>query len=131
MTTPQVDPEDGPDSPTPAQAAQSRPAPAPRLRVPQRDQVPMNWATLEQMLEPDHPVRIVWEAVSKLDLTAWLSEIKAVEGHVGRDATDPRLLVALWVYATLKGLGSAHQLAVLSRECLPSMWLCGCSWSLA
>ena len=66
MTTPQVDPEDGPDPPTPAQAAQSRPAPAPRLRVPQRDQVPMNWATLEQMLEPDHPVRIVWEAVSKL-----------------------------------------------------------------
>ena len=62
---------------------------------------------------------------SALDLKSWLSEIKAVEGHVGRDATDPRLLVGLWVFATLKGIGSARELARLCEECLPYQWLCG------
>ena len=71
------------------------------------------------MLEPDHEVRTVWAAVCKLDLCGWLGEIKAVEGHVGRNATDPRLLLALWVYATVKGIGSARRLDVLCREWLP------------
>jgi transposase len=77
------------------------------------------------LLEADHPVRIIWGAVCTLDLKSWLGEIKAVEGHVGRDATDPRLLVALWVFATLKGIGSARELARLCEECLPYQWLCG------
>jgi transposase len=77
------------------------------------------------LLEADHPVRIVWAAICAHDLTSWLKEIKAVKGHVGRDATDPRLLVALWVYATLKGIGSARELARLCNECLPYQWLCG------
>jgi transposase len=85
----------------------------------------MRWASLEQLLEPDHPVRIVWDAVCRLDLSSWLNEIKAIEGHVGRDATDPRLLISLWVFATLKGVGSARELDRLCRECLPYQWLCG------
>jgi transposase len=101
------------------------PAAQPRLRVPIRDQVEMRWAALDELLEADHPVRVVWAAVCKLDLEAWLREIKAVEHHVGRDATDPRLLVALWVYATLKGIGSARELARLGAESLPYQWLCG------
>lgn len=127
MTLPQVDLEDLSDAPTPAQAAQSMPSAKaqPRLRSPRRDQAPKDWATLDQMLEPDHEVRTVWAAVCKLDLSGWLSEIKAVVGHVGRHATDPRLLVALWVYATLKGIGSARRLTVLCREWLSLMWLCG------
>ena len=84
--------------------------------VPIRDQIEMRWASLDDLLEADHPVRVVWAAVCTLDLKSWLSEIKAVEGHVGRDATDPRLLVALWVFATLKGIGSARELARLCEE---------------
>ncbi len=125
MTSPLFDPHDLPEPPTPAQAAQALPPGKPRLRLPQRDQVEFQWASLDQLLEADHPVRTVWAAVCALDLSAWLGEIKAVEGHVGRDATDPRLLVALWVYATLKGIGSARQLAELCRESLPYKWLCG------
>jgi len=127
MTLPQVDLKDLADSPTPAQAAQSMPSakPEPRLRSPQRDQAPKDWPTLDRMLEPDHEARTVWAAVCKLDLSGWFSEIKAVEGHVGRNATDPRLLLALWVYATVKGIGSARRLDELCREWLPLMWLCG------
>ena len=127
MSSPLFDPHDLPEPLTPAQAAQSMPLGRPRLRIPQRDQVEFRWASLDQLLEPDHPVRTVWAAVCALDLSAWLREVKAVEGHVGRDATDPRLLVALWVYATLKGIAFARELDRLCRPdgCLPFQWLCG------
>jgi transposase len=63
--------------------------------------------------------------VGGLRLDGWLKGIKAVEGNVGRDATDPRLLVALWVYATLEGVGSARELARLCEKHLAYQWLCG------
>jgi hypothetical protein len=83
-----------------------------------QDQIEIQWASLDQLLEPDHPVRIVWAGVCKLDLKMWLSEIKAVEGRVGRDATDPRMVPCLWVYATLKRIGSAQE---LERLCDPDL----------
>jgi transposase len=125
MTLPLFNPDDLPEPPSPAQAAQSMAPGKPRLRVPIRDQIEMRWESLNDLLEADHPVRIIWAAVCTLDLKSWLGEIKAVEGHVGRDATDPRLLVALWVFATMKGIGSARELARLCEECLPYQWLCG------
>jgi transposase len=125
MTLPLFSPDDLPEPPSPAQAAQSMPAGKPRLRVPIRDQMEMRTASLDDLLEADHPVRVVWAAVCTLDLKPWLGEIKAIEGHVGRDATDPRLLVALWTFGTLKAVGSARELARLCQECLPYQWLCG------
>jgi transposase len=125
MTLPLFSPDNLPEPPTPAQAAQSMPAGKPRLRRPIRDQVEVRWASLDDLLEADHQVRVVWAAVCTLDLKSWLIEVKAVEGHVGRDATDPRLLVALWVFGTLKAIGSARELARLCQESLPYQWLCG------
>jgi transposase len=98
---------------------------SPRLRIPHRNQVEMHWAALDELLEPDHPARIVWASVCELDLSRWLRKIKAIEGHVGRDGTDPRLLVALWVYATLEAVGSARELARLCEKHLAFKWLCG------
>jgi transposase len=114
--------------PTPAQAAQDPGRGIPRLRVPQRDQVELNWSSLDERLDPDSPARVVWTLVCKLDLDAWLRDIKAVVHHVGRNATDPRLLVALWVFATLKAIGSAREIARLCSKdegSLPYQWLCG------
>jgi transposase len=125
MTLPLFNFDDLPEPPTPAQAAQSKTRGKPRLRVPIRDQVEMQWASLDQLIEPDHQVRIVWAAVCNLDLSSWLHDIKAVERHVGRDATDPRLLLSLWVYATLRGIGSARELDRLCREHMAYKWLCG------
>jgi transposase len=110
---------------TPAQAAQSPDRGTPRLRVPHRDQVEMTWSSLDERLDPDSQARVVWSLVCRLDLDAWLKDIKAVDHHVGRDATDPRLLVALWVFATLKGIGSARELARLCKDHLAYQWLCG------
>jgi len=126
MTLPLSQPDDSHDVPSPADlACPVTPPGKPRLRIAVRDQVEFRWASLEQLLEVDHPVRTVWAAICSLDLADWLTEIKAIEHHVGRDATDPRILMALWVYATIKGIGSARELARLCRESLPYQWLCG------
>jgi len=125
MTLPLFNPDDLPEPPTPAEVVHASSGGKPRLRVPQRDQVELRWASLDELLELDHPVRNVWAAVCGLNLTPWLEPIKAVEHHVGRDATDPRLLLALWVYATIKAIGSARELDRLCRESLPYQWLCG------
>ena len=111
--------------PNPSQTARQPGRGIPRLRVPQRDQAEMSWDSLDQRLDLDSQARIVWSMVCKLDLDPWLKDIKAIEGHGGRDANDPRLLVALWVFATLKGVGSARELARLCKDHLAYQWLCG------
>jgi transposase len=116
--------DDLPDS-TPAQTACELGRGKPRLRIPLRDQVEFSWASLDERLDPDSQARVVWSLVCQLDLDGWLKEIKAVEHHVGRNATDPRLLVALWVYATLRGIGSARELERLCEHHLAYQWLCG------
>jgi transposase len=111
--------------PTPETAAVDPGRGTPRLRVPHRDQVEMSWASLDERLDPDSQARVVWGLVCKLDLDAWRKDIKAIEHHVGRNATDPRLPVALWVFATLRGVGSARELERLCENHLAYQWLCG------
>ncbi len=106
--------------PTPEQAANTPGRGKPRLRVPHRDQVEFTWTSLDDRLDPDSQARVVWTMVCRLDHDAWLADIKAVEGHVGRDATDPRLLVALWVFATLKGVGSGASWNASARTTSPT-----------
>jgi transposase len=117
--------DDGLPDPTPAQAARELGRGKPRLRVPIRNQAEVSWESLDQRLDPDSQARVVWSLVCQLDLDAWLKEIKAVEHHVGRNAIDPRLLVALWVFATLRGVGSARELERLCENHLAYQWLRG------
>lgn len=106
-------------------AANQEPRGAARLRLPVRDQVEFCWASLDQMIDREHPARVVWEFVSRLDLSAWLDEVLAVAGRPGRNTTDPRILLALWIYATLQGVGSAREIATLCEDHLAYRWLCG------
>lgn len=96
-----------------------------RLRLAQRDQVEMRLASLDQLLPQHDEARIVWAAVCGLDLSRWLGEIKSVEGGAGAPSTDPRILVALWVYATFRAVTSARELEKFTLNCLPYEWLCG------
>ena len=98
---------------------------APRLRRPQRDQASFDPRSLDQLLPPDHQARVVWQFVEGLDLADFLAHIKAVKGHPGQPATDPRLLLALWLQATVDGVGSARALDKLCTEHLAYRWLCG------
>src|ERR1700722_9414848 len=80
--------------------------PHPRLRSPHRHLVETRHASLDQLLPHDHIARLVWQFVEGLDITPWLNHIKAVHGRPGRNANDPRLMIALWLYATIDGVGS-------------------------
>lgn len=97
----------------------------PRVRVPVRDQVAVHWLSLDELLPADHRARLVWSFVEKLDLSELYRAIKAIEGRPGHPPGDPRLLVALWLYATLEQVGSARVLARLCGELLGFRWLCG------
>lgn len=98
---------------------------ASKTRVPQRDQVQMRFESLEQMLPPEHPARAVWAFACSLDLSAWTARIRSRRGDVGAPAIDPRLLVALWLMATLDGIASAREIARLCSEHIAYRWLCG------
>ena len=97
----------------------------PRLRLARRDQMTFRCESLDQLLPPDHMVRTVWAFTLQLDLTPLYATIKAVEGHVGNTPIDPRILFALWLYATLDGVGSARELERLTTSHLAYQWLCG------
>ena len=110
----------------PEQGAPGRPGGGvPRLRRPERRQVELRAVSLEDLVAADHRVRLVWRFVEGLDLSRLLAGIKAVEGHPGHPPADPRLLVALWLYATVEGIGSARALDRLCREHVGFQWLCG------
>jgi transposase len=98
---------------------------APRLRRAERRQVELRAVSLEELLPAEHRVRQVWKFVEGLDLRPLYDRIKAVEGHPGHPPADPRLLVALWLYATLEGVGSARELDRLCREHVAYQWLAG------
>ena len=96
----------------------------PRLRQVDRSVV-LPAVALDELVGPEHPVRAIWDYVGALDLTPLLSIIRAVEGAPGRNATDPRILVALWMWATSDGIGSARAVEKLCREHNAYRWLCG------
>src|SRR3974390_2982429 len=54
-----------------------------------------------------------------------LATIKAVDGRAGHPPADPRILLALWLYATVEGIGSAREVARLCDEHIAFEWLCG------
>jgi transposase len=80
---------------------------------------------LESQLASDHRARIVWAFVSGLDLSALYAPIRAREGEPGRPPPDPKIVLALWLYATLEGVGSARQLDRLCERDIAYRWLCG------
>lgn len=96
-----------------------------RVKTPQRGQVTMHLHSLDELIRADHPARNVWRYVCSLDLKSFYQDIEAVKGGAGRDAVDPRILLALWLFATIEGVGSARRLAELCMRDFAYQWICG------
>jgi transposase len=111
--------------PTEAGPAEPEGRARPRLQRPQRDQITLRPSDLESLLPADHRARLVWAFVEGLDLAPLYERIRAVEGHPGRPPIDPAILVSLWLYATLEGVGSARALDRLCAEHDAYRWLAG------
>lgn len=98
---------------------------APRLVVPNRAQMELRSVDLESLLPADHAARAVWEFVESLDVSPLYAEVQSVEGSAGRPAIDPRIYLALWLYATIEGVGSARALERLTRQHDAYRWILG------
>ena len=108
-----------------AEPAEREWAGRPRLREPVRDQVELRAVDLEALLPAEHPARVIWAYVQKLDLSALEQAVRARTHGPGQSAASPRLLLALWLYATSQGIGSARALARLCENHDVYRWLCG------
>jgi transposase len=63
--------------------------------------------------------------IEKMDLSALYARIESRHSNAGASAIDPRITLALWIYATSVGEGSSHEIA---RQCLSDdayRWICG------
>ena len=96
-----------------------------RIRQAERRQAGFELVDLESLVVDDHPVRAVWSFVEGLDLQLFYDRIQARGEVPGRPATDPRILLALWLYATADGIGSARALARLCKHHAIYRWICG------
>jgi len=96
-----------------------------RVKGPDRTQVVMRMECDDQLIPQKHQARVIWDVLGKLDLSAFYKPIKARDGVAGREAIDPKLLIALWLYGATRGVGSARELARLCAEGKPYRWLCG------
>jgi len=96
-----------------------------RLRRPDRRQVLLTPCSLEELLPLEHEVRTLWAVVQRLDLSLFYEPLKARGAQPGRAATDPQLLVGLWLWAATRGVGSAREIAQLCQEQDSYRWLCG------
>jgi len=96
-----------------------------RLLEPNRSQIELRASNLESLLPEDHRARLVWGYVVHQDLSKLIEAVKARGSNAGRAAIDPRILFALWLYATLDGVGSGREVARLILEHDAYRWICG------
>lgn len=97
----------------------------PRTREPVRDQIELRAVDIDSLIGEDHPARLIWTYVEQLDLKVLEDAIRAREGRPGHPAMSPRLLLALWLYATSQGVGSARALERLCEGHDAYRWLVG------
>jgi transposase len=107
------------------QARTARRQGPPRRLQPNRSQIELRASDLESLLGEDHRARLVWGYVERQDLSRLIESIKARGSNAGRSAIDPRILFALWLYATLEGVGRGREIARLTRESDAYRWICG------
>ncbi len=96
-----------------------------RLRHAVRNQIEFQECSLDELLPEEHEARIVWAYVRGLDLSELRARIQAVEGGPGQAPADPQIPLTLWLYATLRGVGSARELNRLCVDHVAYRWICG------
>ncbi len=97
----------------------------PRLNSAVRNQYELIPNILEDILPKEHLARSVWGYVESLDLSIVLNKIQSVENHVGRPATDPKILLSLWLFATINSIGSSRVIETFCKEHDAFKWICG------
>lgn len=98
---------------------------SPRYEPINRQQVVLEPLDVEELIPENHAARNVWTILGRLDLSRFSGPVKSVEGHAGRNLWEPRLLIAIWIYAYSRGISSARE---IEHQCSyePALrWLTG------
>jgi len=66
---------------------------------------------VETLVGEEHPARLFWGFLERVDLSEFAAGVRSREGTAGRPGTDPRLLIAIWLYAYSRGIGSAREVS--------------------
>lgn len=96
-------------------------SPAPLIKAVNRAQMCFRTVDVERLVDADHPARLLWEIIGKLDLSRYYAGVKSNEEAGGRPPWSPQLLITMWVYAYSVGIGAARE---IERRCGydPAFW---------
>ena len=97
----------------------------PRIEEPQRMQAEVRFEIPDDAVPEHHEARTLWNLLGSLDLTAFGAKSGSVEGKAGRSLKSPRMLLTLWLYAIARGVGSAREIARLTKTDLAYCWIAG------
>lgn len=96
-----------------------------KLYRPIRNQIEMDFFSLDQLLSEDHRARTVVEFVESLDLSSLYKGIRTFKHDVGSPTTCPKILLSLWIYAYLDAVSSARKIDRLCQEHIAYRWIAG------
>lgn len=96
-----------------------------RVSRPNRQKIETRSVAIESLLPEHHRARTVWRYVEQQNLAKLYACIKAIKGGSGRPAIAPEILLALWLFAVIEGVGSARQVAKLAVAHDAYRWICG------
>jgi transposase len=97
----------------------------PHFHIAERIQMAWRPFSLDGLPAENHRARLVWRFVEGLDVSALHATIESMDGRPGHWSADPRIMLAPWLYATVKGTGSTREVARLCEEHIAFQWLCG------
>jgi transposase len=98
---------------------------AARMRLADRSQVGMQLCSIDELIPVDHQVRMIWDAVCGMELSAFVEPIQAREFTEGRPDNDVRVMVGLWLWAAVNNVARGRVLARLCERDLSFKWMCG------
>ncbi len=79
-----------------------------RFKIPNRDQLMLFPPNLNDWVGPNHPARYVVDFVENLDFTAFYAEYG--DGPEGQPPYDPRMMLAVLLYANMLGITSSRKI---------------------
>jgi transposase len=96
-----------------------------RVKRPDRHQSMFRPQSFDQLIPPEHRARSIVKFLEEMDLSKFYESIRSRGDEPGRPATDPAMLIALWMFATSEGIGSSRQIERLCERDDAYRWICG------